>query len=121
MGAPVIHFEIGAVDGDRARHFYAELFDWTITPDANGYGVVDTGAAGINGGVLPTPQGVRPYVTFYVGVENLDKALSRAEELGAHRVMGPAPVGDMGNMAMFADPDGNMIGLFSAAEKRTNP
>ncbi|WP_158703500.1 VOC family protein [Pseudonocardia dioxanivorans] len=113
MGAPVIHFEIGATDGERSRRFYADLFGWRITPDPAGYGVVDTGAAGINGGVVQVPAQVRPYVTFYVAVEDLDEALDRAEELGGHRVLAPSAVGDIGSMAMFTDPDGTMIGLFT--------
>ncbi|MCW0212124.1 MAG: VOC family protein [Pseudonocardia sp.] len=114
MAAPVIHFEIGATDGEHARRFYTELFGWTVNPDPTGYGVVHTGGGGvgIDGGIMQTPEGVRPWVTFYVGVEDLEKTLGRAEELGARRVMGPVPVGDIGDVAMFADPDGNLLGLF---------
>ncbi|GAA4547371.1 hypothetical protein GCM10023175_31510 [Pseudonocardia xishanensis] len=62
---------------------------------------------------MQTPEGVPPWVTFYVGVEDLEKTLERAEGLGGRRVMGPMPVGDVGEMAMFADPDGNVLGLFA--------
>jgi predicted enzyme related to lactoylglutathione lyase len=113
MGRPVVHFEIGVADADRSRDFYGELFGWTIRLDGSGYGLVDTGAgAGINGGILQAPEGVPAYVTLYVGVDDLDRFLERAEELGGKTVTEPMAVGDMGSFAMFADPDGNMIGLF---------
>lgn len=114
MGNPVIHFEIGAVDGDRARRFYSDLFEWDIDVDPSGYGVVRTGsAAGIGGGLMTAPEGRPSWVTFYVGVDDLEKYLARAEQLGGQRVMGPMPVGDAGAFAMLADPDGNVLGLFT--------
>jgi hypothetical protein len=51
-------------------------------------------------------------VTFYVGVEDLDETLARAEKLGARRIMEPTPIGEAGMCAMLADLDGNMVGLF---------
>ncbi|HXV92823.1 MAG TPA: VOC family protein [Pseudonocardia sp.] len=68
MGDPVIHFEIGAADVERARRFYSALFGWEIETDETGYGMVRTGAAsGIDGGLMQAPEGRPPWVTFYVG------------------------------------------------------
>ena len=33
MGAPIAYFEIISDDPERARRFYAELFDWTAQTD----------------------------------------------------------------------------------------
>ncbi|MDD7967943.1 VOC family protein [Actinomycetospora lemnae] len=116
MSNPVLHFEIGGADGARSRRFYAELFGWSVTTEDHGYGVVSTGGStGIGGGIMQAPDGVRPWVTVYVQVDDLEKSLERAEELGGSRIMGPAPIGDMGEVAMFADPDGNPIGLLRLA------
>ena len=113
MGNAVVHFEIGGRDVTKSRDFYAELFGWTIPIDANGYGLVETGTdEGIKGGLMQTPQGAPPYVTFYVAVDDLEKYLERAETLGGKRLLGPMPVGAMGAFAMFTDPDGLVIGLF---------
>ena len=112
MGNPVVHFEIGGVDGARSRAFYGELFGWAVQTESHGYGVVSTGTpVGIGGGIMQTPEGVPPWVTVYVEVDDLEKSLARAEELGGRRIMGPAPIGEMGDVAMFSDPDGNPIGL----------
>jgi predicted enzyme related to lactoylglutathione lyase len=116
MGDPVVHFEIGGADGERTRGFYSDLFGWDIRMDEAGYGVVDTGSdTGIGGGIMQTPPLVPPYLTFYVGVDDLDKYLRRAQELGGSTVLGPMPVGQVGAFAMFADPDGNIVGLFREA------
>jgi uncharacterized protein len=113
MNNPVIHFEIGSRVHDKAAHFYSELFGWDIHPDDRGYGLIETGAdVGIGGGLLQAPHKVAPYVTVYVGVDDLDKYLDKAEELGGKKVVGPTPVGDQGWFALFLDLDGNVIGLF---------
>lgn len=113
MGNPVVHFEVGGRDVERTRAFYSELFGWDIKMDPTGYGVVDTGSeVGIGGGIMRTPPQVPAYVTFYVGVDDLDKYITRAEELGGRTVLRPMPIGAIGAFAMFADPDGNTIGLF---------
>ena len=113
MGNPVVHFEIGGLDAERTRAFYSELFDWDVECDPGGYALVDTRSdAGICGGIMQTPPQAQPYVTFYVGVDDLDKYLTRAQELGGTKVLEPMEVGRIGAFAMFADPDGNLVGLF---------
>jgi uncharacterized protein len=113
MGQPVVHFEIGVVDPSRSKAFYSELFEWRIEVDDNGSGLVDTGAgAGINGGIMGMPRGVAPYVTIYMGVDDLETYLERAQALGGRIVRPRMPVGEMGAFALLADPDGNVIGLF---------
>ncbi|GAA4880565.1 VOC family protein [Actinomycetospora straminea] len=120
MSSPVLHFEIGGADGARSRRFYGELFGWSVTPEEHGYSLVSTGtAAGIGGGIMQTPEGVPPWVTVYVRVDDLEKSLARAEELGGSRIMGPASIGERGEVAMFADPDGNPIGLLRLAPEET--
>lgn len=117
MGNPVVHFEIGGESVERTRAFYSELFGWDIGIDEAGYGLVDTRSdTGIRGGIMQTPPQVPPYLTFYVAVDDLDKYLKRAEQLGGSTVMGPMPVGKIGAFAMFADPDENIVGLFRDGE-----
>src|SRR3954465_7117182 len=100
MEQPVVHFEIIGTDPARLRTYYGELFGWTFTTrdavtDAvsrpGEYGFVDGGAArggtGINGGV-GGGAGYEPRVLFYVGVPDVEAALTEAESLGGTRVMG---------------------------------
>ncbi len=110
MGKPVVHFEVLGKDGDRLQQFYGDLFEWKITADnPMNYGLVDTQSeAGIAGGVGENPEGAG--VTFFVQVEDLQDSLDKVERLGGRTLMPPTDLG-MVELAFFADPEGNRIGL----------
>ena len=56
MGCPVIHSEIGTIDGVRSRRFSSDLFGWEVDVDGAGYGPVRAGAVeGVPGGMVQTP------------------------------------------------------------------
>jgi predicted enzyme related to lactoylglutathione lyase len=109
--AKVAWFEVTGKDGKKLQDFYAGLFDWKI--DANNpmaYGMTDASETGIGGGISASQDG-SSNVTFYVTVPDLQAALEKAGELGGKTVMGPMDVPDGPTIAMFADPEGNVIGL----------
>ncbi len=111
MGQPVVHFEILGKEPKKLQEFYAGLFDWHV--DANNpinYGVVDThGEGGIGGGIGPA-QGPNQ-VTFYVQVDDLQAYLNKIEGMGGKTVVPVTEIPDMVTFAMFADPEGNVVGL----------
>jgi uncharacterized protein len=113
MGNSVVHFEIGVKDEAAASKFYSQLFGWKINSDnpAN-YGMVDTdsGGEGVGGGIATPPDG-STYATFYVSVDDVQAKLDDAEKLGAKTMVPPMQVPDGPEIALFTDPDGNMIGL----------
>jgi uncharacterized protein len=117
MGQPVAYFEITTPDHERAQKFYSELFGWTVNadPSMGGYGLVDTGAGehAIGGGIGPGDPGEKN-VKIYMRVDDLGAFLSRAEQLGGRTVTAPLdlPAG-AGQIAVFADPDGNQVGLWA--------
>jgi uncharacterized protein len=110
MANPVVHFEVVGNDGAKLQDFYGKLFDWKINADNEmNYGIVDNGGEGINGGVGQTPDG-SGHVTFYVQVPDINAQLEKAEGMGGKTVM-PRTEMDMVTMALFADPEGNVVGL----------
>lgn len=119
MGQPVVHFEIMGRDVKKLHDYYSELFGWEIdTSNPMGYGVVpregntSVDGAGIGGGIAPLPQGQdEGHVTFYVEVPDVEEALSKAEQLGGTRVMGPAKVTEQVEIGLFDDPEGHMVGV----------
>ena len=120
MGRPIMHFEIASPNLERATEFYRDLFDWEIGEEQmDGYRLVRTAEGSIGGGLLRAPEGVFPYVTVYVGVEDLRASLQTVEELGGKVIVEPMPIPGFGEFAMFQDPDGAMMGLFGerAAEE----
>jgi predicted enzyme related to lactoylglutathione lyase len=56
-------------------------------------------------------EGMPPYVTFYVAVDDLGATLARVGDLGGTPLVPPTPIPGIGWFAMFQDPDGNVIGL----------
>lgn len=114
MPNPVTHFEIMGKDGKKLQDFYSKLFGWHI--DANNpmnYGIVDTHTPGkgIGGGVGPVGPGDSNRVTMYVEVDDLAAALKKAESLGGKTIMTPTDVPGGPTVAMFTDPEGNLMGI----------
>ncbi|MBI2886663.1 MAG: VOC family protein [Chloroflexi bacterium] len=114
MPNPVVHFEINGKDGKKLQEFYAGIFDWHV--DANNpmsYGMVDTHAGGINGGVT---QAEAAGVTFYIEVDDLQAYLNKVERLGGKTVVPVTVIPNMVTFAQFADPEGNVIGLVKSED-----
>ena len=110
MGKPVVHFEVVGKDAQKLQQFYGDLFDWKMNTDnPMNYGMVDNGGAGINGGVGASPDG-SGHVTWYVQVGDVDEYLQKAESLGGKVVLPRSELG-MVTIGLFADPEGNIIGL----------
>jgi predicted enzyme related to lactoylglutathione lyase len=109
---PVIHWEIMARDRKKMQEFYSDLFGWTVN-DNNpmNYGLVDTAAGGINGGIMQTVPPQPSLVTFYVDVEDPAGTLARAESLGGKTVLPATPIPNVGTIGMFQDPEGHCIGI----------
>lgn len=113
MSNNVVHFEILGTDAKKSQDFYAKLFGWNV--DANNpmnYGLVRPaeGSGGIGGGIGANPDG-KPMVAFYVGVDDIHGMLKKAESMGSQVLMPVTTIPGMVTFAMFADPDGNAIGL----------
>lgn len=118
MAYPVTHFEINAQDAAATQKFYRDLFGWGIdTDNPQSYGMIDTKTkgTGINGGIGASQDG-RSFVTFYVETDDPHSMLAKAERLGGRRVMEPMDAGQGLIYALFADPEGNVIGLAKMAE-----
>jgi predicted enzyme related to lactoylglutathione lyase len=111
MGNPVVHFEINGPDPELIAKFYGELFGWHLESNAElQYTTIDThGGGGINGGI---GSAEKPYTTIYIGADDLQASLDKAVSLGASTTVPVSDIPGVGTFAQFADPDGNLIGLF---------
>ena len=111
MPKPVVHFEIQTDDAAQIQRFYADAFDWNV--DANNpmnYGMVTAGEGGIGGGIGPSMSGSN-LVTFYIQVDDIDAQLATIEKLGGKIVAPKMEIPDGPTIALFADPQGNTVGL----------
>jgi uncharacterized protein len=114
MPNPIGHFEIGVSNLDAAMSFYKELFGWDIefNPQMN-YAMIRTGGKP-DGGMFRIDDGMRPYVTIYPEVEDIDATLEKAEKLGGAITVKKTKISDeFGYFGMFIDLDGNPIGVWS--------
>jgi uncharacterized protein len=110
---PVDWFEISSAQPQASWDFYREVFDWKIgesSGDGYVHGQVDTGQ-GIPGGIA-TSQSGQPTSQVYAKVDDLEKYLERAESLGAKVVVKPMQVDPEISIALFADPQGTVFGLY---------
>jgi predicted enzyme related to lactoylglutathione lyase len=107
---PVVHWEIEALDPERQRRFYAELFNWHI-----GDGPIMQIDAGI-GGPEPGPAGHlragdHSRVSLYVQVRDLRASLDKTTALGGTVLSEPFDVPGGPTLAPILDPEGNPVML----------
>jgi hypothetical protein len=111
---PIVHIEFSANDGETAGKFYSELFGWKITYDpALNYTMFES-SEGAGGGFSPVskenPAGT---VMVYIGTDDIGATLAKAESLGGKTVVPKSEIPGMGWFAMFSDPTGNVVGLYT--------
>ena len=105
-----MHWEIQTSNAPKCQSFFADLFGWHVdSSNPMGYGFVDTHDQGINGGIAQADGPNR--VTFYVEVDDLQAYLDKAETLGGKTVVPVTEIPNVVTLAMFADPEGNVVGL----------
>jgi len=112
MANPLFHWELMVSDLAQSKDFYSKVFDWEVDdenfPD---YPLIKTGQTP-GGAFMPKPQGVdRPALNVYFHTDDIQNTLTRAEVLGATIIAPKTPIIGIGYWAMFADPDGILIGL----------
>jgi predicted enzyme related to lactoylglutathione lyase len=111
MAHPVVHFEVSGKDLDKLQSFYGDLFGWKTqkVPGDMPYAMVEQEEGGIGGGIGQAPNG-GGHVTFYVGADDPQAILDKAEQLGGKTIM---PVTELPQVtiALFADPEGHVVGL----------
>jgi uncharacterized protein len=125
MSGRVVHFEIPYDDGERARRFYKEAFDWQLQEmPGMDYTLVVSGPTGdrgptepgyINGGMLAREESAATGPVVFMAVPRIDAALAAIERLGGSTVVPKQPVGEMGFTAYVKDTEGNVVGLWETA------
>jgi len=118
---PIVHVELPSSDPEAAAKFYEEAFGWKLTHDQNfNYWMFDAEGGPGGGFTSPGPydghgsgegyQIGKPLV--YIRSEDIDADLARVEASGGRIIMPSMAIGEMGWMAVFADPGGNHLGFY---------
>jgi len=115
MGRPVVHWEFWSQDPAKVADFYQKVFDWNIRtiPELN-YHLVETGGTGgINGGIMTPKQGPWPAnLALYIDVDDIDAYTAKIREAGGKVVVDKMDVPGVGQLMLFEDPDGRILGMW---------
>lgn len=122
----VVHFEIPALDMERAKKFYKESFGWNIVDVPNmDYTLANTAQTDqngmieekgkINGGIVRRELSNTNSIVIVINVSNIDESIKRALEKGAKLARDKQNIPNVGIYAAIVDTEGNMIGLMQSA------
>jgi predicted enzyme related to lactoylglutathione lyase len=119
MGRPVVHWELWSEDPGKVSEFYKRVFGWEIRhiPEMN-YRLVETGGeGGINGGIMKPQAGPWPgKLAFYIDVDDLDAYMAKIKDAGGKIVVDKMDVPGVGQLSLFEDPDGRVLGMWKRQE-----
>lgn len=111
---PLVHVEFSSKDTEGSGKFFSDVFGWNVVqmPEMN-YATFETGE-GIGGGFNPvTDEYPAGTVTVYINTDDIEATLAKIEKHGGKTIAPKMEVSEMGWMALFTDPSGNMIGLWT--------
>lgn len=120
MKAKAVFFSIPTTDINRSAEFYRKAFGWSIDvfdcPDSTEkMGMIHS--EGVEGCIFvhdkfqPAKDGTQ--ISFEV--DDIDETLEKIEKFGGKTLMPKGKIGceDKGYCALFADSEGNSVGLYS--------
>ena len=114
----IVRVEIPTHDRERLGVFYQHLFGWRFEHAPGrlkytsfiGYGLAG-GYPQIDGKVYEAGD-----VTVFVGSEDLEADVQRAQSLGAEMIVGKTALKGFGHFSIFYDPTGNRMALWQQAD-----
>src|SRR5205823_3594310 len=119
---PIVHVEIPAIDPKTTGEFYAKVFDWKLELDP-GFNYLQFDGQGGPGGAFVQIGESGPVEVkansplMYIGTDDIDGDLARNESLGGAVVSPRMEIPGQGWFAIFTDPTGNTLGLYTALNK----
>ena len=126
MGNPFVHIELNSTDPEKAKAFYAQLFDWEMkdiplpgsSPEANEVYTTIAVGGGTGGGIMRQMMPNAPSSWLaYALTKNIRADTDKAAALGAVILKDVTEVPGMGFLSIIKDPTGALLGLWQF----TNP
>jgi predicted enzyme related to lactoylglutathione lyase len=112
MGAPIVHIEFRSSSFERTAAFYGQLFEWQTQQNAAGSYMKFGGEDGPSGGFVRADLVQAPGAIPYLVVDDLATKMAEVEKAGGRVLVGSMPFAGGGEVGLFADPDGNVVGLW---------
>lgn len=113
MAGEIVHIELRSADFVRSADFYAKLFGWrTDGVQAGGHLAFEL-PGGVQGSWIRTALVQAPGPVPFVAVDDLDTTLADVEKQGGRVLVRRMSLPGRGHFALFADPDGNVLGVLA--------
>lgn len=114
---PIVHVEIPSKDAKKNSQFYADLFDWKMTVfEQLNYVIFDSGESSPGGGFPPVADfNKTDRLLIYVDTDDIERDLKKAVALGGKSVLPKTEIPGQGWFALFTDPEGNTLALYTSA------
>lgn len=113
----IVHVEIPSTDPARSSKFYGDLFDWKLQVDPTFNYHMYQPESGPGGAFVQAGASTGGYkvgeVLIYISTDDINATLARAEALGGKTLEPKTEIPGTGWYAIFADPSGNRIALFT--------
>jgi predicted enzyme related to lactoylglutathione lyase len=112
MAVEIVHIEFKSANFARTSEFYAQLFDWKMEQNASASYMKLSGTGGPSAGWVRADLVQSPGPIAYVPVDDLEAKLGEVERAGGRILVRSLPFAGGGEIGLFADPDGNVVGLW---------
>jgi uncharacterized protein len=111
----VVHIEIPAADVPGSAQFYENLFGWKMEHDAQFDYTMWSDGGGSGGGFNKVSE-ENPVgeVLVYIHSDDIDADLKQVEKLGGSVVRPKTDIPGIGWFALFKDPTGNTLALYTS-------
>lgn len=107
------HIEIPTSDPQKSKDFYGQVFGWKMNENMPGYVMFSTGDSQ-GGGFTQESKPSENGIVLYIEVEDILKKLGEIEAAGGKKVKDKTAISpEFGFYALFTDPSGNIMGLWS--------
>jgi predicted enzyme related to lactoylglutathione lyase len=117
---PIVHIDLPATDPKATSAFYADVFGWQVmTPPGYEDYPMFQAEGGPGGGFVRAGggYGAVQYTVgeplIYLNSQDIDADLQRVQAHGGEVILPKTEISQVGWWAMFRDPSGNKLGLFT--------
>jgi uncharacterized protein len=113
----IVHIDIPAANRQTSAKFYAELFGWEAQHyDELRYSTFQSGNVGVGGGYSELNENRKAGdVILYIDSTDIAADLKRIEAAGGKVVLPKTDIPGWGSYALFNDPAGNTLALWTSA------
>ncbi len=117
MANSICHTEFVSHNMEQSQKFFAEIFGWTFTPMGEEYALWSAGEGEPSGALRlekPGEAELAASTIVYIEVEDIEATLKSIETGGGKTVCPKTLISEEhGYFALFTDPSGGSIGLWS--------